>query len=129
MSSLGTIIARVYTSYAELPIKGAAVAFTSRAAGGKHTLLALRFTDESGKTAPVSFATSDVALSTNPGSAAPYALSDLWVYYPGFELFVAENVQIFPGVKTVQKVELIPLPLHTHPHSRAEVVLTPPQDL
>ena len=46
MASIGTIVTRVYTSRAQLPVPGATVAVTQRAGGGRHTLLALRVTDE-----------------------------------------------------------------------------------
>ena len=44
MASIGTIVTRVYTSRAQLPVPGATVAVTQRAGGGRHTLLALRVT-------------------------------------------------------------------------------------
>ena len=50
MASIGTIVTRVYTSRAQLPVPGATVAVTQRAGGGRHTPLALRVTDENGRT-------------------------------------------------------------------------------
>ena len=60
MASTGTILIRVYTSQARLPVSGAMAAILRPETGGKTELLALRITDESGKTAPVRLATPGV---------------------------------------------------------------------
>ena len=49
MASVGTIMLRVYTSRAQLPVPGATVAVTQKSGGGRHTLLAVRTTDENGE--------------------------------------------------------------------------------
>ena len=49
MASIGTIMLRVYTSRAQLPVPGATVAVTQKSGGGRHTLLAVRTTDENGR--------------------------------------------------------------------------------
>ena len=46
MASIGTIMLRIYTSRAQLPVPGATVAVTQKSGGGRHTLLAVRTTDE-----------------------------------------------------------------------------------
>ena len=53
LASIGTIMLRVYTSRAQLPVPGATVAVTQKSGGGRHTLLAVRTTDENGRIAPV----------------------------------------------------------------------------
>ena len=50
MASIGTIMLRVYTSRAQLPVPGASVAVTQKSGGGRHTLLAVPTTDENGRT-------------------------------------------------------------------------------
>lgn len=53
MAEQGTVVVRAYTSRAQIPVTGATVAVTHPSAGGKHLLVALRVTDESGHTQPV----------------------------------------------------------------------------
>ena len=129
MESSGTLIARVYTSRAQIPISNATVAVTQKGTDGKHILIAVRISDESGNTEPVTIPTPNPSQSVSPGGTAPFALCDLWVESPGFEHLRAENVQIFPGVSTVQALELIPLPEYTPFQSRSEVIQITPQDL
>ena len=59
MAEQGTVVVRAYTSRAQIPVTGATVAVTHPSAGGKHLLVALRVTDESGHT-PVSYTHLDV---------------------------------------------------------------------
>ena len=52
LSSQGTIIARVFTSNARIPLRGAAVVFYRTDAGGVRELLGLRLTNYDGMTDP-----------------------------------------------------------------------------
>ena len=119
MASIGTIVTRVYTSRAQLPVAG----------GGRHTLLALRVTDENGRTAPIRVATPEPSASESPGTESPFAVCDIWVEVPGYEMLLVENVQVFPNTETLQELELIPLPEQTSSSTRGEIVDIPPQDL
>ena len=110
MASVGTIMLRVYTSRAQLPVPGATVAVTQKSGGGRHTLLAVRTTDENGRIAPVRVATPDPAASESPGTPHPFASCDVWVEAPGYEMLYLENMQVFPNTETLQEVDLIPLP-------------------
>ena len=42
---------------------------------------------------------------------------------------MVEDVQVFPGVETVQNMELIPLPEHVAPRDAVNEVLVTPQPL
>ena len=64
---------RIYLR-AQLPVPGATVAVTQRAGGGRHTLLALRVTDENGRTAPIRVATPEPSASESPGTESPFAV-------------------------------------------------------
>lgn len=129
MASFGTIITHVYTSSAQIPIPGATVAVTRKLDDGRYVLLALRISDESGKTAAIRIPTPDLSEGLAPGGPVPFALVDLWVESPGFELIRIEDMQVFPDTETIQDLELIPLPENTAPSSRSETVEIPPQDL
>lgn len=129
MTANGTIITRVFTSQARLPLAGAMVAFTQDAPDGRRTLLALRMTDTSGMTAPVRISTPPVIDGTSPGGPTPFAVCDIWAEAPGYELSSIRDVQIFPGVETVQDIELIPLPQTRAQLQDTEVSFVTPQGL
>lgn len=129
MAATGTILTRVFTSQAQIPVAGATVAFTQRGPEGHHTLLALRVTDANGRTAPVQVDTPDASASESPGTVTPFAVCDIWAESPGYELLVAENVQIFAGTQTLQELELIPLPEQSLTLLPETPVNVPPQNL
>ncbi|WP_243152158.1 spore cortex-lytic protein [Pseudoflavonifractor sp. 524-17] len=108
---MGSIVTYVYTSYARLPIQGATVAFTQNCADGRQTLLAVRVTDDSGKTAPVRLATPALSQSTSPGTQTPYALCNIWTEASGYECSIIGDVRVFPGIVSTQDIELVPVPL------------------
>ena len=129
MSQIGTLMLRVYTSRAQLPVPGVTVAVTRKAAGGRHDLLAVRITDENGRIAPVEVDTPDQAASASPGTPSPFSVCDVWVEAQGYELLFLENVQLFPGTETLQEAELIPLPEQAPLSARVESVNVTPQEL
>ena len=112
LSSQGSVIARVYTSDAYLPLRDVPVVFTQVQPNGDRSVLAIRYTDTSGLTAPLLIQTPDTSDSLTPGAALrPYASVDIQVEYPGYGGILAEGVQIFPGVETIQGLQLRPLPV------------------
>ena len=129
MAATGTILTRVFTSRAQIPVAGATVAFTQRGTEGRHTLLALRVTDANGRTTPVQVETPDASASESPGTVTPFAVGDIWAESPGYELLVVENVQIFAGTQTLQELELIPLPEQSATLLPEDPVNVPPQNL
>ena len=115
MASQGSVIARVYTSNAYLPLPNAAVTFTQVLDDGNRKLLAIRRTDSSGLTAPVFLETPDTDQSLTPGATIrPYATVDIQVEVPGYGGKLAEGVQVFPGVETIQGLQLRPLPVTSY---------------
>ncbi len=129
MTATGTILTRVFTSRAQIPIAGATVVFTRQEPGGVRALLALRVTDGNGITAPVQLATPDLAASESPGTDTPFAVCDIWAEAPGYELLAVEDVQVFPGTQTLQELRLIPLPEQSAALTPEAPVLIPPQTL
>ena len=129
MESSGTVIVQVFSSRAQIPVPEATVAITRSAGGGRFELLAVRVTDQSGRTIPLTLPAPPAAASEIPGGTAPFALIDVWVQAPGFEFLLIEDVQIFSGVQTVQNAMLIPLPEQAANGTRGEVVQIPPQNL
>ena len=112
MQSTGTLTVRVYTSQAQIPLKGATVVATAPGEGGKRKLLTVQSTNSSGTICPVRVDTPTVGESAFPhaaGAPVPFAVCDVWAEHPGYGLLHMEGVQIFPGVETVQNIEMVPL--------------------
>ena len=129
MAASGTILTRVFTSRAQLPVEGATVVFTQQSAQGRHTILAIRVTDENGRTAPVQVAAPDPAASEFPGSVNPFAVCDIWAEAPGYKLLLIENVQVFANTQTLQILPLIPLQEQADNTLPENPVVIPPQAL
>ena len=110
MSSKGSVIARVYTSSAYIPLDNVPVTFLKSGTDNQDRLLAFRYTDSSGLTDPVYVDTPDAAGSQSPAlSSAPYSLVDILVSYPNYQSVHAEYIQIFPSVTTIQEIQLEPI--------------------
>ncbi|MBC5735952.1 MULTISPECIES: spore cortex-lytic protein [Oscillospiraceae] len=129
MADYGTVSVRVFTARAQIPLEGTTVAVTRKRPNGKHELISIQTANENGKIAPVTIPTPPPAGSEAPGSARPFSTCDVWADHPDYELLVVEDVQVFPGVETVQNMELIPLPEHVAPRDAVNEVLVTPQPL
>ena len=127
MATSGTLVTRVFTGRGELPIAGATISIVRRDAGGQMDLLSVQLSDPSGDASPVVIQTPHLDLSQSPGTVSPFAVVDVWVDRQGFELLVVEDVQIFPGVTSVQDLPLVPMP--EDGGRGGESVEIPPQDL
>ena len=114
MQATGTLSVRVFTSQAQIPLEGATVVVAAPGEGGKWKLLSIQNTDSSGLIHSVQINAPPLGESTSPnglpGNGAPFALCNVWAEQPGYAMLQVENVQIFPGVETMQDMELIPLP-------------------
>lgn len=114
MQATGTLSVRVYTSQAQIPLEGATVVVAAPGEKDKWKLLSIQNTNSSGVIQTVRIGAPAAGESTSPGGlpgdGAPCALCSVWAEQPGYVMLQVENVQIFPGVETVQDMELIPLP-------------------
>lgn len=114
MQATGTLSVRVFTSQAQIPLVGATVVVAAPGEEGKYKLLSIQNTDSSGMIQTITIDAPALGESTSPGGlpgdGAPFAQCDVWAEQPGYAMLQVENVQIFPGVETVQNMELIPLP-------------------
>lgn len=130
MAQTGTLNVRVYTSQAEIPVVGAAVIVANRGQDGKYQLISLQETDESGTIKPVAVDAPPAGESTSPdGMAQPFAVVDVWVEHPGYEVMWLEQVQVFAGQQTQQQVELNPLVAGESWTERTDVRPISPQNL
>ena len=110
MPSYVSILARVYTSEAYLPLEGVPVIFSQLQDDGTKQLLSIRITDSSGLTDPLQIETPDVSLSLIPEyTLRPYAVLEISAGTPGYNQITVEGVQIFPGIETIQGIQLRPV--------------------
>lgn len=112
MQATGTLTVRVYTSQAQIPIEGATVVVTAPGKGEKLRLLSIQTTDSSGMVRAIQIDAPALGESTSPNGAGepePFAVCDVWAEHPSYAMLRVEGVQIFPGVETVQDMELLPL--------------------
>ena len=135
MSATGRLTVRVYTSQAQIPLEGATVVVTAPGEQEKEKLklLSVQSTDSSGKIKTVHVEAPAKGESTAPGGlpgpGEPFALCSVWAEHPGYVMLQMEHVQIFPGVETIQDMELIPLPQSQCSLQQRTVRDTPAQSL
>lgn len=127
MSSNGYLTARAFMSYAQIPLEDVAVVITAE----DGTAIAMRLTNRSGLTEPIPIPTPDKSESERPEENGQQPFTDVTVYAfkTDFEQIAARNVQIFPGVTTVQNLEMVPLSELPDRWDESVLYNTPPQNL
>ena len=86
-------------------------------------------TDESGRIPDVTLDTTDAANSLSPSpDGAPYSLYTVTVSKEGYYPRVSFNIRIFPGIKTVQPINMIPYTATSDIGSDEFVPRNPPYD-
>ncbi len=108
MPSTGFLKIQTLTSRAELPVAGATVTVSAVRPGGGRELLSLQRTDESGMTATVTVPTPDVSNSLTPDQPRGWTDVQIAADHPNYDGVVSRDVQIFPGVTTLQELILVP---------------------
>lgn len=123
----GILVTRVFTSRGQLPVQDATVSVVLHSPAGRQQLLSIQTSNRSGNTDPVAIETPDPQSSQTPDHPDPFTLCDIWVERPGFQLLLVQNVQIFPGISSIQDLPLIPLPeAGGRPADKVDI---PPQNL
>ncbi len=128
MAQTGTLVVRVSTSTAQLPVADATVVVYDLGEDGRRNVHSIQITDSSGGTAPIQLDAPDYDLSQSPGSPLPFASYGMLVEHPDYYVAFFEQLQIFSGVETVQNVSLSPLPQPNNPEnddSAPPVIVTP----
>lgn len=102
----GYLQLQVSTAQGAIPIPGASIVISI----GDELIYNLT-TDSEGKSITMTIMAPSAELSQQPGETArPYSICDATVYFPGYYTNIYKNVQIFPGITSLQNVFLIPLP-------------------
>ena len=103
--------------------------FSTRRADGRRELLSLQRTDESGMTALVTISTPDLANSLTPDQPQSWTDVRIAASHPNYDGIVVRDVQIFPGITTVQELVLVPRGGLPTDLGETEDVTIPPQGL
>ena len=105
MDSQGTVVVRLSTSSALIPLQGATVTITKTRPDGTQELLAVRVTNFDGLTAPVMVATPPMAESRRyQTTSIPYAVVAIRVERTGFARVLVKNAQVFSNTETRQEL-------------------------
>ena len=127
MSAVGYIQVRAFTSYAQIPIKDAAVTITDT----NENVIAMRLTNRSGNfDRPIEIIVPDISAGQSPNTGiTPYATVNLYARAENFEEIEVKDVQVFPDTVTLQNLELIPLSELPGIWNKSEIFQTTPQNL
>ncbi len=104
----GFLKVQTLTSRAELPVAGATVTVSTARPGGGRELLSVQRTDDSGMTALVTIRTPELANSLSPEQPQGWTDVQIGATHPNFDGVVSRDVQIFPGITTLQELILVP---------------------
>ena len=108
----GTLVINAYSASGALPIKDTHVRVVG-AGEENRTIQYSVVTDLDGVTLPIILPAPPRELSQSPGAnQASYAIYDIIVTSPGYYTKRIYNVAVFDGEKTIQRVNMIPLPMH-----------------
>ena len=129
MPSTGFLKVQTLTSRAELPVSGATVSVSMARAGGGRELLNVQRTDESGMTTLLSVPTPELSNSLAPELPRGWTDVQIAASHPDYDGVVSRDVQIFPGVTTLQTLRLVPRGGMPTDLGETEEYRTPPQDL
>lgn len=106
----GYLQINVTSSDGAIPIGDATVA-VRLIDDGVPRIIAVLLTDKSGKTPEIIIETPSPELSLGPGAATPpYSLVDIETTAFGYYSTANVSVPVFPGIKSVQSINMIPLP-------------------
>lgn len=132
MEHTGKLSVRVYATQAEVPIQGATVVVTRQGRSGKSDLLSVQATNSSGMIRPVEIVTPGAYESTGPvetGEERSFSVCTVWAEHPDYAMLQVSGVQVFPGVETLQDMELIPLAEGQNSLQRRSQRVITPQNL
>ena len=123
-TDVGTLVVRLNSARGTIPIVGATVTVFRQTESGVR-LYYMGETDENGESPTWTLPTLDRELSLEPGVITPYVNYAVQVNAVGFTTVLNEGVSVFGGVKTVQRVAMLPLPDETNAEEIPPLVTRP----
>lgn len=128
MAQSGTLVVRTFVSRAQFPVADATVVVSVPSGDGRQKLVAIQRTNENGVAGPITLEAPDIAGSLTPGNnGSAFSNYVLIVEHPNYQLALYDDLQIFPGVETVQDVPLIPL--SANERNESDITTVTPQPL
>ena len=106
----GRLVVRVSAASGAVPVPNATVIVRSAENGIPVRVLGVLMTDESGITSPLAIATPPLSESLTPGGKHPFSEISAEITADGYYTSVNINIPIYPGITSIQPVNLIPLP-------------------
>lgn len=109
----GKIIVEVTTGRGAVPLYGVTVVidrFDAKDPMGRKELVAVRETNQSGRTAEVSVPAADRELSLEPGKTDPFSTYYISAGQKGFVPVKDRPTDVFSGEVAILKIDLIPMP-------------------
>lgn len=126
MSAIGYIQVHAFAGKSQKPLQDVSILITD----DQGKAIAMRLTDRSGKIEPIPITVPDRSAGTSPNSGIiPFARVQIYARLENYEQIEAEEVQIFPGIITLQNLEMIPLSELPTRWTEKEIFVTPPQNL
>ena len=108
LTSEGTLRIRTYTAGGALPVNNALVKIKGAEEDNRLVAYTL-ITDRDGLTPLVTLPAPNVEFSLSPGpSEKPYSVYDVEISSPGFYTKRINGLTVFPGVNSIQLVNMIP---------------------
>ena len=123
-TDVGILSVRLISARGTIPIVGATVTVFRNTADGAR-LYYVGETDENGESPEWALPTLDRDLSLEPGVIAPYVNYAVQANAVGFAAVLNEGVSVFGGVKTVQRIAMLPLPEPTEAFDDVLLVTRP----
>lgn len=115
-----------YTSRANIPLPGVTVTVTDP----QGRLLGIRQTNSSGLIDPIVISVPEKSESLDSAfQGQPFTSVSIYARHPGYRQIDVQNAQVFPGVVTVQNLEMIPLSQLPGQFNTTEEFNIPPQNL
>ena len=106
----GRLVVRASAASGAVPVPNATVIVRSSENGIPVRVLGVLTTDESGITFPLAIATPPLSESLSPGGKHPFSEISAEITADGYYTSVNINIPIYPGITSIQPVNLITLP-------------------
>ena len=127
--SSGTLAVQTYIAGGAIPLEDANVIISKDNPAGGEELIKILQTDANGKTETVELPAPPAVNSQSPGNGRKYYTYNIRIDHPGYYTVENRNVPVFAGNKSIQPIEMIPLPYGEEKGKRITFVEAEPREL